>query len=373
MIGLSRRIFGSTYILRDDLRQVLLRERSRADRTNSEFCYVWFSGQQMKDSKFAAKLLDEKLRRRTRLTDYVGQSPDGSVWLVLVDCPSEACLKLVQEVLQGSPACLNDLRPFIYHYPGELCDLEGASILPERWSELADVSDARDTSKELAGSVNDDGGRTNSVTVESMGPLLEVPMSIAKRGTDILVASVGLMFFSPLLVLIGLLIRWESSGSAIFAQQRIGRGNRPFRMYKFRTMVADAEDLQKTLRVVNEQDGPAFKMENDPRVTRLGKWLRATSMDEVPQLWNVLRGEMSLVGPRPLPVAEGQQCKRWQRHRVSITPGLTCLWQVQDRRNKILFDEWVRLDLRYIREISHLGDAKLLVLTLLVALRRRGI
>lgn len=372
MMGFIRRFFGSNYILRDDLRQVLLRERSRADRTNSEFCYVWFSDQQVKDRQFAAELLDEKLRRRTRLTDYVGQSPEGNVWLVLVDCPAEACLKLVQEVLQGSPACLNDLRPYIYHYPGELYDLEAANILPERWFETADASDVESASAELAGSMNDDY-RTNSVAVEPMGPLLEVPMSISKRGADILAASIGLTLFSPLLVLIGLLIRWESPGPAIFAQQRTGRGNRAFRMYKFRTMVADAEDLQQTLRVANEQDGPAFKMENDPRVTRLGKWLRATSMDEVPQLWNVLRGEMSLVGPRPLPIAEGQQCKRWQRHRESITPGLTCLWQVQDRRNKILFDEWVRLDLRYIREISHLVDVKLLVLTLLVALRRRGI
>jgi lipopolysaccharide/colanic/teichoic acid biosynthesis glycosyltransferase len=138
-------------------------------------------------------------------------------------------------------------------------------------------------------------------------------------------------------------------------------------------MLADAELRKMELLAFNEQDGPAFKIENDPRITRTGRWLRALSLDELPQLWNVLTGEMSLVGPRPLPVEEAAGCLAWQRRRMDGAPGLTCFWQVKNRRNKISFAEWARLDIRYLHERSPWLDLKLILETLWVVVRRKGI
>jgi lipopolysaccharide/colanic/teichoic acid biosynthesis glycosyltransferase len=148
-------------------------------------------------------------------------------------------------------------------------------------------------------------------------------------------------------------------------------GGKPFIMYKFRTMVMTAERQQEQLMALNEQQGPVFKIRNDPRITRLGRLLRTTSIDELPQLWNVLKGEMSLVGPRPPLEKEVRQYQRWQRQRLDVTPGLTCIWQVQGR-STIAFTEWMRMDLRYVRSRSILRDIGLLLRTVPAVLFRRG-
>jgi lipopolysaccharide/colanic/teichoic acid biosynthesis glycosyltransferase len=142
-------------------------------------------------------------------------------------------------------------------------------------------------------------------------------------------------------------------------------------MYKFRSMVVDAETQKQQLLHLNEQDGPAFKLTGDPRITRLGKVLRDTSLDELPQLWNVLKGEMSLVGPRPLPCEESNNCLDWQRRRLDVTPGLTCLWQVRGR-SQVTFNEWVRMDLDYVGRNSWWRDACILMATVPAVLMRRG-
>ena len=142
-------------------------------------------------------------------------------------------------------------------------------------------------------------------------------------------------------------------------------------MYKFRSMVVDAESLQKALLAQSEQDGPAFKMRNDPRITGIGHFIRKTSIDELPQLWNVLRGDMSLVGPRPLPCHESDACTPWQRRRLDVTPGLTCIWQVYGR-SRVTFAEWMRMDLIYGRSRGLLHDLKLLIKTIPAVLFRRG-
>lgn len=361
-------LFRSPRKLPGDLREVLLRERSRADRTDSEFCLVWFAGQQLGHG--VAQVLHAKLRARIRLTDYVDFAGDGSVWLVLVDCPVEACLKLIREIQESAAVWLRELEPVVYHYPGQWHDIHEAHLCPPTPArrDQAVTPSGEPSHSQLAPRAQQACNR-----VQPLNPLLEIRLTPLKRCVDVFAASLGLLFFAPLLVIIAAAIRCESPGPAIFAQQRLGRGHRRFKMYKFRTMVVNAEGLRERLAAFNEQDGPAFKIARDPRITRCGRWLRASSLDELPQLWNVLRGEMSLVGPRPLPVGEGEQCLRWQRHREAITPGMTCLWQVQDQRNKLRFDEWVRLDLRYIREISAWVDLKLLARTAVVALRRRGI
>jgi lipopolysaccharide/colanic/teichoic acid biosynthesis glycosyltransferase len=142
-------------------------------------------------------------------------------------------------------------------------------------------------------------------------------------------------------------------------------------MFKFRTMVVGAEELKQDLLALNEQDGPAFKITHDPRGTRIGRFLRCTTIDELPQLWNVLRGDMSLVGPRPLPCAESDACLPWQRRRLHVTPGMTCIWQVSGR-SQVSFAEWVRMDLRYIRSLTLGHDLKLLAQTVPAVILRKG-
>ena len=192
-----------------------------------------------------------------------------------------------------------------------------------------------------------------------------------KRAMDIAAALFALALLSPLLALVAAAVKLTSPGPVLFAQWRQGLGGRRFLMYKFRSMRRDAEEHQAVLMSLNEQDGPAFKIRNDPRVTPLGRFLRHTSIDELPQLWNVLRGDMSLVGPRPLPCHEAEQCALWQHERCHVTPGLTCIWQVQGR-SRVTFDDWMRMDVRYVRTRSAWADLCLLVQTIPAVLLCRG-
>ena len=185
-----------------------------------------------------------------------------------------------------------------------------------------------------------------------------------KRAIDITGAAAGLILLSPLLITTWLLVRLTSPGPGIFTQVRDGHLGKPFTIYKFRTMRAGAESEQSKLRVHNEQDGPAFKLVDDPRVTPIGALLRKTCIDELPQLWNVLRGEMSLVGPRPLPCDESAQCSPWQSRRLLVKPGLTCYWQTY-RSNEIPFADWMRMDLKYAHRMSLRTDLQLVGATVL--------
>lgn len=170
------------------------------------------------------------------------------------------------------------------------------------------------------------------------------------------------------MIAVSIAIRLTSKGPCFFVQKRVGKFRREFRLYKFRTMNIDAERQKEDLLHLNERDGPAFKMENDPRVTKIGHFLRKHSIDELPQLINVLKGEMSLVGPRPSLVEEVRQLREWHKARFRVTPGLTCLWQIHPDRN-MCFDEWMDLDLRYIEERNFLMDLKIILLTIPVVFR----
>ncbi len=192
-----------------------------------------------------------------------------------------------------------------------------------------------------------------------------------KRSMDVILASILLLILMPFLALIGLLVRLTSKGPIIYRQMRCGLYGRKFLLFKFRSMNEGAEDVLWEIRHLNEMDGPVFKMRNDPRVTPLGRFLRKSSIDELPQLWNVVKGDMSLVGPRaPLP-DEVREYTRWQRRRLSVKPGITCLWQVSGR-NEIDFHEWMKLDLQYIDNWSLLLDLKILLRTFPVVLFGRG-
>lgn len=191
---------------------------------------------------------------------------------------------------------------------------------------------------------------------------------LIKRIIDISVSGVALILLSPLFLIISILIKLTSKGPVFFKQVRVGLNGRRFILYKFRTMVEDAEERLKSLLKYNEMKGPVFKMSNDPRITKIGKILRRFSLDELPQLWNVLKGDMSLVGPRPPLPSEVEKYQPWQRRRLSMRPGLTCLWQVNGRNKINDFDEWVRLDLEYIDNWSLGLDFKILFKTVPVVL-----
>jgi exopolysaccharide biosynthesis polyprenyl glycosylphosphotransferase len=194
---------------------------------------------------------------------------------------------------------------------------------------------------------------------------------LIKRIMDVVVSTTLLIALFPLMILLALLIKLTSKGPIIYRQVRCGLYGRKFVLHKFRSMRQGAEDVLWEIRHLNEMDGPVFKMRNDPRVTPLGRFLRKSSMDELPQFWNVLKGDMSLVGPRaPLP-EEVKEYTRWQRRRLSVKPGITCLWQVSGR-NEIDFHEWMKLDLHYIDNWSLLLDIKILLRTFPVVLLGKG-
>jgi exopolysaccharide biosynthesis polyprenyl glycosylphosphotransferase len=195
---------------------------------------------------------------------------------------------------------------------------------------------------------------------------------VVKRGIDILGATVGLVLLAPLLLIVAALIKLTSAGPVIFVQDRCGLKKRSLRMYKFRSMYQGADKSQETLEDQNEANGPVFKIRNDPRITPLGRLLRKSSIDELPQLWNVLKGDMSLVGPRPLPWRDVRRITRpADMRRFSMRPGLTCLWQVQGRSN-INFEHWVQLDLEYIDTWSLALDVELLLRTIPAVFSGRG-
>ncbi len=186
-----------------------------------------------------------------------------------------------------------------------------------------------------------------------------------KRLIDIIGALIGLILASPILLVVGILIKLESKGPIVFSQTRVGLNGKEFKMYKLRSMVVNAEELKRKLEAQNEMSGPMFKIKDDPRITRIGKFIRKTSIDELAQLVNVLKGDMSLVGPRPSLPKEVEQFEEWMLERLEVKPGLTCYWQVMGRNN-IEFNEWMKLDVKYVRERSLWLDIKLIFKTFFV-------
>jgi len=194
-----------------------------------------------------------------------------------------------------------------------------------------------------------------------------------KKIIDIIISIFLVITLSPVMLFIAALIKLGSHGPIIFKQARVGLRGRQFDLYKFRTMVADAETLRKDLETENEVDGPVFKIKDDPRVTKIGGFLRKSGLDELPQLINILRGEMSLIGPRPPLLKETQQYKRWQLRRLSVKPGLSCFWQIKPDRNSIKFEKWMELDLAYIDNWSLRLDFIILLKTIKTVFQRTGL
>lgn len=194
-----------------------------------------------------------------------------------------------------------------------------------------------------------------------------------RRVQDIVLSAWALLVLWPLMLFLAVVIVIDSPGAGpIFVQERVGRSGKTFRLYKFRSMVPGAEEKLEALLDRNEMDGPVFKIKADPRVTRIGRFIRKTSLDELPQLWNVLKGDMSIVGPRPPLPREVIRYGEYEWQRLNVQPGLTCYWQIQPRRNKMYFEEWLELDLKYIRERSFMTDWKIVFKTIGAVLGMNG-
>ena len=228
-----------------------------------------------------------------------------------------------------------------------------------------------ETSLNLTNAIN------STVANASFLTFTNVPYSIAalalKKVMDVFLSLSMLIALSPFMLLIAISVILTSRGPVIYKQARVGLRGRQFNLYKFRTMVLNADDLLKELESRNEMDGPTFKIREDPRITTVGKILRKTGLDELPQLFNVLKGEMSLIGPRPPLEKETRMYKRWQLRRLSVKPGLSCFWQIKPERNSIKFEKWMELDLAYIDNWSLRLDFIILLKTLKTVFQRSGL
>jgi exopolysaccharide biosynthesis polyprenyl glycosylphosphotransferase len=241
-----------------------------------------------------------------------------------------------------------------------LCEEQG--ILSRLLTNIFNLKLAHSRAEMLEG----DSWITHSTGVSEGWPL------VLKRILDFVVALVTVVIIFPVMLVVAMLIKFTSPGPVLFPQKRVGHNKRKFTMYKFRTMVVDAEKQMEQLQHLNEVSGPVFKIKDDPRITPIGKFLRKTSIDELPQLFSVLKGDMSLVGPRPLPVRDYEGFNEdWQRRRFSVKPGITCLWQVQGR-STISFEKWMELDLQYIDKWSLWLDIQILVQTIPAVLKGSG-
>jgi lipopolysaccharide/colanic/teichoic acid biosynthesis glycosyltransferase len=329
------------------LQRVLDCERARTERNGRTFSLVVLTLADEDWRNGGVPRLASILDRRLRITDSAGHLPDGCIGVVLPDTPRDGAWTVAGDVHEQYATDGHSLSCEVYTYPEEVWQRNGTRHANHRRERIL-VRKAR--------------------PFES---LFVKPLPCWKRALDMSVALLALVLLSPVLLLAAIAVRLSSPGPIIFRQWRSGRGGRPFVMFKFRTMVVGAEALKQELAALNEQDGPAFKIERDPRVTSVGRLLRCTSIDELPQLVNVLKGDMSLVGPRPLPCDESDACLPWQRQRLQVTPGLTCTWQVSGR-SQVSFAEWVRMDLRYIRSCTLRHDLKLLAQTVPAVILCKG-
>jgi exopolysaccharide biosynthesis polyprenyl glycosylphosphotransferase len=264
---------------------------------------------------------------------------------------------VVDEVVMALP-----MRSFHYQASQIAAYCEEQGITVRQLSNIFDLKMARSSAEEWEG---------DPLITHRTGSI-EGSHQLIKRVLDVLVSGLLLLFLSPLLIAAAILIKLTSPGPVFFVQKRLGLNKRRFGVFKFRTMVVDAEQKMEQIQHLNEVSGPVFKIKNDPRITPVGRWMRRTSVDELPQLLNVFLGDMSLVGPRPLPVRDYEGFNEdWQRRRFSVKPGITCLWQVKGR-SAIPFEQWMELDLQYIDGWSLWLDVKILLQTIPAVLRGSG-
>ena len=328
-------------------RRIVERERACADRYEHWFSLVVFefvSGS--KDSAAVHHVLDIA-QERLRATDLVGWLDDVTLGILLPFTRGEDALKVANSLVEKIAAEVKPPEVEIFEYPSD----------ESRRSQRDGPAGSRIDSSHAPTGLGVDTRAPNALSFLTVQPL-----PLWKRSMDFFGALTGIIFLAPLMVLVGLTVMVTSPGPILFAQARTGLNRRRFKMYKFRTMHVGAHETQPSFHHLNEMDGPLFKTEYDPRLTNVGRFLRKTSLDELPQFFNVLKGDMTLVGPRaltPLP----SQYEQWQLRRFTVTPGIACWWQAE-RRAETNFVEWMRTDLRYIDDgISPLKDLRLMLST----------
>jgi lipopolysaccharide/colanic/teichoic acid biosynthesis glycosyltransferase len=327
--------------------QIVDRERKRVERGGGTFSLLVLNLAHSREKAAQVEGLAAIFERRLRATDVAGYLDGGRIAVVLAGTPERLAWQVADDIVSrcqtfAAPSCE------VYVYPTHPLATDNRGAIREARPEAACQAEHQ---------------------VEAL--MFVEPLPWWKRSLDLVGATAGLIALSPVMLAAAAAIKLTSKGPVFFKQQREGLGGRHFTCFKFRTMVVDAEAQKAALRGISEQDGPAFKLTNDPRTTTVGRYLRKTCIDELPQLLNVLRGEMSLVGPRPLPIEESQQCANWQRRRLEVTPGLTCIWQI-DGKSRVPFVEWMRMDIRYIKARNLFQDVKLVVRTMLTVLLHRG-
>lgn len=342
--------------------RVLARERSLADRGTRRFCVLTLLRIAGPGEGWAG--LARALRARLRSTDLVGRMDGERVAVLLSDTELDGANSVARWIDLYVARIGLRVRPTIYVYP--LTTAEPSLRAPGpavRAVERRAVPVAEPVPSEPP-----DGGRW---PVADLGEQFSVPLPFAKRAVDLCVSAAALLLLAPLFAVVAVAIKLDSPGPVLFRQLRAGRGGRSFAFYKFRSMHADAEKRRAELEASNEKDGPIFKIRDDPRITRVGRVLRRWSLDELPQLWNIVKGDLSLVGPRSPTLNEVAEYERWQRRRLDVTGGLTCIWQVSGR-SQVSFQEWMRMDMRYVRRRSSWLDFCLLARTLPAVLQGRG-
>ena len=336
----------SFYRTSEQLREILDRERARADRSGPGFAVLKFTPRDAATSEHTLAALAQILKRRLRCTDDAGWLGPQQVGVLLPCTSADGARSVAHDVCQ-SFAEMTPPHWEVYCYPSD--SLGGGDSTGDR--PKAHVETA--------------------ATAAALEPLFVQPMTLAKRTLDIIGAIVALTLAAPIMLTAAAAIKITSPGPIFYRQKRAGKGGQPFWMYKFRTMLVNADALKAQLMAQNEMDGPAFKIKHDPRITPIGRFLRRSSIDELPQLWHVLTGEMSLVGPRAMAWHEAEDCAFWQRRRLDVTPGVTGIWQVYGRA-RVTFNEWMRMDLQYVDSQSMGTDLKVLAATVPAVLFGNG-
>ena len=327
-----------------EFRNAAANERLRLYRNGSFLTVALFYS----DDRLSAdvlSVLEQQLRKYLSPIDTAGLTHDGCVGVLLPGYPAEDARSMAETVIEFCRTQDLHVQYELICYPDEPFD-KLVDNSHEHWqSENANSSPA--------------------------GVIFAVSIPVGKRLIDIGVSSIALLLTSPLILIAAFFIKTTSNGTVFYSQRRTGQSGEPFTIYKLRTMRMDADRHIADMRQMNELDGPAFKLKNDPRVLPVGKILRSLSIDELPQLWNVIIGDMSLVGPRPLPVDEASELTFWERERHDVKPGITGPWQVSGR-NEISFAAWMRLDVDYARNNDLWKDCLILMRTIPAVLSGRG-
>ncbi|EMB16307.1 sugar transferase [Rhodopirellula europaea] len=374
----------------------LNRERLRATRRSIPFCLLTVelltkAGATRRSTNKQNRQLVDLLLRNLRVTDEKGILATFRYGVLLVDTPEMGGRAVLDRLARLTSAAGLEVRLNL-----QVHDPNGFGEDQENNQDASGDRRADDRRKDDPADSEEAWVRLASTTAESTAPTEpsalshnRVQSSIdditlagvqqqssqsglwLKRGIDVVGAGIGLVLTGPAILGAMAAIKLTDGGPVFFRQTREGQNGRPFTILKLRTMIVDAEKFQAELRAESHRDGPAFKISRDPRVTKVGHFLRATCLDELPQLINVLTGDMSLVGPRPLPWHESRACERWHRRRLDVRPGLTCTWQV-NKAKAVTFDDWMRMDLRYIDQLGLFQDLRLIAQTVVVPVTGRG-